>query len=99
MNSVVVRQAGTLFEEADNELVAINLDNGAFYGMNAVACSIFKYIDAPRRVADVRDFLLESYEVDAAVCERQMLAVLEEMLEERLIECQDGPPAAGTVSL
>jgi len=101
IDSVVVRQDGTLFEEADGELVAINLDNGAFYGMNAVACSIFKFIEAPRRVAEIRDFLLETYDVDAAVCERQTLAVLAEMLSERLIERRDetAPAAAGSAPL
>ncbi|MGX1097924.1 PqqD family peptide modification chaperone [Amorphus sp. MBR-141] len=98
MDSVVARRDGTLFEEAGGELVAINLDNGAFYGMNAVACSIFKFIDATRRVAEIRDFLLETYEVDAAVCERQMLAVLEEMLAERLIVRDGGPGTAGPVA-
>jgi hypothetical protein len=101
IDSVVIRRDGTLFEEADNELVAINLDNGAFYGMNPVACSIFKFIDTPRRVAEIRDFLLETYDVDAAVCERQTLAVLAEMLSERLIESRDepAPSAAGSVPL
>ena len=101
MNSIVLQRDGTLFEEADGELVAINLDNGAFYGMNAVACSIFKFIAAPRRVAEIRDFLLETYDVDAAVCERQTLAVLAEMLSERLIECRDAPSssAAGSAPL
>ncbi|MGX1307813.1 hypothetical protein AB7M35_002533 [Amorphus suaedae] len=98
MDSVIARQDGTLFEEADDELVAINLDNGAFYAMNAVASSIFKFIEEPRRAADIRDFLLETYDVDAAVCERQMLAVLEEMLAERLIVRQAGPGAAGTAA-
>lgn len=84
-----------MFEEADDELVAINLDNGAFYGMNTVAGSIFKFIDAPCRVADIRDFLLDSYDVAPDVCERQMLAVLHDMLAERLIDCQDAPAATG----
>lgn len=97
MDSVIARQDGTLFEEADDEMVAINLENGAFYAMNAVACSIFKFIEEPRRAADIRDFLLETYDVDAEVCERQMLAVLEEMLTERLIVVGAGPGIAGEV--
>jgi len=89
LDTLVVKCDDTLWDEVDDEMVAMNLDNGAFYGLSPVATVIMKYIEEPRQVRAIRDHLLTQYEVDSESCETQVLALLDQMATERLIEYRD----------
>lgn len=95
LNTLVVKCDDTLWDEVDDEMVAMNLDNGAFYGLSPVATVIMKYIEEPRRVRAIRDHLLTQYEVDAEACETQLLALLDKLAAEQLIEYRDDADIGG----
>jgi hypothetical protein len=69
-----------------DEVVILNLKNQEYCGLNPVGARIWQLIQEPTTVAAVRDKILEEYEVDADRCERDLLAVLEELRGQGLIE-------------
>ena len=90
---LVARRVGLLEAEVDGELVALDVDQGTCYGFNATATRIWSLIEAPKRVSELRDALLEEYEVDRETCERELSALLAELEKDGLIEMK-APPAA-----
>jgi Coenzyme PQQ synthesis protein D (PqqD) len=63
----------------------LNLKNSVYYGMNPVGARVWDLLKQPISVAEVRDVLLEEYEVDPERCEKDLLALLGTMRDEGLI--------------
>lgn len=68
------------------EAVILNLKSGVYYGLNEVGARIWELIQEPRTVAAIRDTLLEEYEIDRDGCDRDLLALLQELATAELIE-------------
>lgn len=95
--SVVVRNPGTMTDEVDGEVLAMNVDNGAFYGLNAVGSHVWNLIAEPRAVGDICDQLTAAYDVERSVCELEVLGLLETLREEHLIQVAGEAPAPKTL--
>jgi hypothetical protein len=76
-----------------DEAVILHLKSGVYYGLDGVGARIWALIQEPRVVNDVRDVLLDEYDVDPERCESELLAFLEELAAQALIEVQSGPGA------
>ena len=75
------------------EAAILNIKSGMYYGLDPVGAQIWKLIQQPRRVDEVRETLLSEFEVEPERCEQDLIALLEKLLVEGLIEVQDGPAA------
>ena len=69
-----------------DEAVILNLDSGVYYGLDAVGARIWNLIQSPISVAEIQRILLDEYDVDADQCERDVLALIERLVAEGLIE-------------
>jgi hypothetical protein len=78
--------------QVNDEIVALNLDTGAAYGLNPVGARIWKLIAKPTRVADMCADLLAAYDVEPATCERQVLALLGKLQAQSLLEVSAARP-------
>lgn len=66
--------------EVASEAVLLSLDTGEYFGLNEVAASVWRLIQVPRSLFELRDALLEEYEgVDPMTCLDQIIALLDEM--------------------
>ena len=83
--SVVARRDGLIETEIDDEIVALNIEQGICYGINRVGSRIWGLLARPMRISDLCAALLVTYRVDPHVCERQVLELLEELRAEGLI--------------
>ncbi|HEY1604031.1 MAG TPA: PqqD family peptide modification chaperone [Allosphingosinicella sp.] len=83
---LVLRRAGLIEAEVDGELVALHVDNGTCYGFNATATRIWGMIEEPKRVSELRDALLEEYDVPPDVCEAELVDLLKDLEGDGLIE-------------
>jgi antitoxin component of MazEF toxin-antitoxin module len=92
-NSVVVAIPDQVSCDLGGEEVILSLKNGIYYGLDPVGTRIWALLQQPRTVTEVLDALLERYDVEPARCERDLLALLEEMAAEGLIEVRDEAPA------
>jgi hypothetical protein len=68
------------------EVVILNLQDGVYYGLNAVGARIWGLLEQPRSVEEIHAVLLEEYDIDAAVCEKQVAAVLNDLAAHGLVE-------------
>ncbi len=84
-NNLVKRSDGVIDAEIDNEIVVLSIAQGTCYGLNRVGSRIWNLLAKPSRIGDLCTTLLSEYEIDASVCERQVLELLEELRAEGLI--------------
>jgi Coenzyme PQQ synthesis protein D (PqqD) len=89
LSTVVVRRNDVIDAEIDQEIVALNIENGTCYGLNRVGSRIWSLLAAPIRIGDICATLLTEYRVEPSSCERQVVDLLEEMRAEGLIATPD----------
>ena len=89
MNSSVVATSEQASSDLKGEAVILSLKSGAYYGLNAVGASIWNLLQEPRTVSEIRDILLAEYEVEPEQCDRELLALLQQLEAEGLIEVRD----------
>jgi Coenzyme PQQ synthesis protein D (PqqD) len=91
--SIVVATSEQVSCALGDESVILHMKDSVYYGMNPVGASVWKLLQQQRSVAELRDAVLDEYEVDAERCERDLLTLLEEMRQVGLIdvvEAKDG---------
>ncbi|MGH9686893.1 MAG: PqqD family protein [Candidatus Acidiferrales bacterium] len=69
-----------------DEAAILNLKNTTYYGLNPVGTRVWNLVQQSRSVSEIRDALVEEYDVQAEQCERDLLDLLENMREQGLIE-------------
>ena len=84
--STVVVSPDQVSCDLSGESAILNLKAGVYYGLNEVGTTIWKLIQEPRRVGDLRDALLEEYEVEPDRCEADLMILLQDLLNNGLIE-------------
>lgn len=70
----------------EGKLALMGLSKGRYYALNAVGRVIWDFLEAPRTHIEIRQQVLEQFQVDAATCERDMDAFLKDLLREGLAE-------------
>lgn len=86
VHSIVVVASEQVSCPLGEESAILNLRNSVYYGMNPVGTRVWNLLKQPRSVEELRNTLLNEYEVDAELCERDLLGLLEKMRSEGLIE-------------
>ena len=69
-------------------MAILDLKAGVYYGLDAVGARIWSLIQEPRTVNEIRDILLEEYEVEPERCERDLLELLQRLADEGIIEVE-----------
>ena len=87
--SIVVVSQDQVSCELGGEAALLNLKAGVYYGLNEVGASIWKLIQEPKRVGEIRDAILEEYEVEPDNCEADIMALLQDLLDNGLIEVKN----------
>jgi hypothetical protein len=86
LHSIIVATSEQVSCPLGEESAILNLKNSVYYGVNPVGARVWNLLKQPRSVTQLRDTLLDEYEVGAARCERDLLDLLEKMRSEGLIE-------------
>jgi hypothetical protein len=89
LNSTVVVAEGQVSSDLGGEVAILSLKNGVYYGLDAVGARIWELIQGPRTVNEIRDVLLEEYDVEPERCERDLFVLLDQLATENLIEVKD----------
>jgi hypothetical protein len=82
----VVAARDQVSTELEGEAVILHLGDGVYYGLNPVGARLWSLLEEPRTVAELRDTLVAEYEVDAQTAERDVLALMDELMERGLLE-------------
>jgi Coenzyme PQQ synthesis protein D (PqqD) len=89
--SVVVAAAEQVSCPLGEESAILNLKNSVYYGLDTVGARVWTLLQKPRTIGELRDTLLDEYEVEPDRCERDLLGLLEKMRGEGLIEVRGAP--------
>jgi hypothetical protein len=92
LDSTVSRRTDLLTSAlSDREMVLLNVECGAYFGMEGVAKRIWELLAEPRRVADLCAVLRSRFAVDPEVCRREVLTFLTELHAKNLILVSGDP--------
>jgi hypothetical protein len=86
VGSTVVAAKNQVSSDIGGEVAILDLEAGTYYGLDEVGARVWELIQQPRRVSEVRDALLEEYEVKPDRCERDLLALFLKMSDEGIVE-------------
>ena len=89
LDSTIVRNLDQLSTDLGDETVILGLASGEYYSLEDVGARIWEIIQMPKTVKEIRDAIVNDYNVDPERCERDLLAVLQEMAEEGLVEIKN----------
>ena len=81
-------ESDVVFCDLDGEMALLHLHRGVYYGLNGMGARIWHLLGNGRPVAGVRDALLQEFEVDAARCEADLLAILQQMADADLVRVE-----------
>jgi len=83
---VVYKRAVDLMEaELGDELVALDPNAGDCFGFNGVATSVWRQLQEPKTFDELRDSLLQEYDVDQQRCARELQELLDDLSARGLI--------------
>jgi hypothetical protein len=87
--AIVVAAKDQISCDLGGEAAILNLESGVYYGLDAIGARIWGLIQVPRTVKDIRDVLLNEYDVEPERCEQDLLELLQQLAAEGLIEVRD----------
>jgi hypothetical protein len=93
LDSTVVTAEDQVSSEIGEEVAILDLKAGTYYGLDAVGARVWELIQKPQSVGEIQRILLEEYEVEPERCERDLLALLQRLAHEGLVEVLDETPA------
>lgn len=88
LRSVVRSAKDTVSADLDGEAAILNLKNGVYYSLNPVGARIWTLIQKTTILTAVHDTILDEYDIEADVCERDMLDLVQRLAAAGLVEIQ-----------
>ena len=89
LGSVFVAVQDQVSTNLEDEAVILHLKKGMYYGLNSVGARVWSFLQQPHSVGDIRDMILQEFEVDPQRCEQDLLELLKELLSNGLIDWHD----------
>lgn len=91
LHSVVVAASKQVSCPLGEESAILNLKSSIYYGLNPIGTLVWNLLRQPRCIGEIRDALLNEYEVEPDRCERDLLDLLAKLRKEGLIEVRVAP--------
>ncbi|HIK07695.1 MAG TPA: lasso peptide biosynthesis PqqD family chaperone [Trichormus sp. M33_DOE_039] len=92
-HSRVVVSREQVYSELQGEAVILDIKSGVYYGLNQVGASIWNLIQVPKTVKEIQAALLAEYDVEPDICDREVMALLEDLAAKGLIQITNDAPA------
>jgi len=86
IHSVVVATKHQVFCALGEESAILNMENSVYYGMNEVGTRVWNLLQQPKSIREIRDAIVDEYDVTPEQCERDLLELLAQLKAEGLIE-------------
>lgn len=84
-DKTIRRSIDTITSPMDDELVMMRMENNAYYGLNSVGRKIWELLEEEQTLASLCGQLMEKYDVDHAVCQRDVSALIEQLEKSGLV--------------
>ena len=83
---VIQRKSNLLFNEIDDEVVMLSIENSEYYGMDKVGSRIWQLLEKPMPFKELIESLMEEYAVTEEQCKEDSVTFLEQLTEKKLVE-------------
>jgi len=88
LESFVVHSKEQASGDLGGETAILNTRAGMYYGLDGVGARAWDLIKKPKTVREIKDALLNEYEVEPARLEQDLLALLNDLAGKGLIETE-----------
>ncbi len=85
ISSTVSASSDPLSTQIDGELIMMDMESGQYFNLDRIGTVIWQELAQPRKVADLCQFLVERYEAPVSEIERDVLDLLRQMADKKLI--------------
>ncbi len=85
-SSTIVVSKDVVSCDLSGETAMLDMKEGVYYGLNEMGTIIWEFIQEPVTIQEIVNNILEEYEVDEETCYGDVVELLEQMLENKLIE-------------
>ena len=85
-DEVYSRAAPLLEAEVDQEIVALDREQGEVFGFNLVASDVWRLLEQPRTIADLCAELEQRYAVSPGECASDVYELLGQLMEMKLVK-------------
>jgi hypothetical protein len=76
-----------------DSIVLLDLKAGLYFSLDNVGARVWQLLQQPRTVAEVRQTIVDEFDVSPDRCERDLAVLLQDLAERNLIEIRDAAPA------
>jgi hypothetical protein len=83
---VVVATKDQVSCDLNGEAAILHLERGRYFGLDPVGARIWELVQTPKSVSELHEALLREYAVEPDRLENDLLALLDEMAEQHLID-------------
>lgn len=82
---------GVLISKLQEESVILNLDSERYYGLDDVGTRILTVLTTSESIEAAYETLVKEYNIDAQVLRRDLLELVEQLVEQGLIKISTNP--------
>lgn len=72
-----------------DEAVILNVKTGIYHGLNSVGARIWQLVETPITIDKIVETIVDEFDTDAATCEKDVLQLIEEMVDAELMDRTD----------
>lgn len=89
LQTFVVATDEQLHAEIEEETVILRSDTQTYYSLNPVASRIWGLLQEPRQIEEIRDTIIQEYDVSPNRCEADLLELLASLSDEGLVSFRE----------
>jgi hypothetical protein len=86
LDTVFVANRDLVACELDDEVVIMSPQTGLYYGLDQVGARVWELLQEPRSIGSICAIVQQDYAVTPEQCERDLLALFEQLAAQTLIE-------------
>jgi hypothetical protein len=90
LSSVVCASPNEVSSRVGDEAAILDLDSAVYYGLDPVGARIFELLQKPVPLGEVLATLVAEYEVDEPTARTDLLTLVEDLLDKRLVVVTSG---------
>lgn len=90
-SAMVVMTSDLLVSEFGDEVVILNLRDGVYHGLEEAGARIWRLLREPVTVRNIRDVVVSEFDVAPEQCERDVRALIVELVASGLVEIKESP--------
>ena len=85
VNDVLVQCEGNIVSDMDGEKVMLSVQKGKYYNLGKVGGDIWNTLGTPSSIKEIINTIQTAYEVQADICEQDVISFLQLLMDEELI--------------